>query len=312
MNSLTLSSLDTQLLNLDSELQKLQETIAQKKALRKQITQKKNLATKAIAKLETALLQVNQTFEQLGESAQELRAIAETKIKDYFVIGSVSQGSEMNSEPEVKLVETKSNDYFQWQTTSNPHIASFFDMQKGKTHCTYIGSNNKSVIKSLVANLSKLFPISTDTSRDKVRLGFKHEVKIWGLDDNAIGWLTQFDFSKSFANQFKNQLKAAEIADELKLSPDNKFAFPSAKITHNLYPITYTLVNFDAFGDAVAKDSNNQQFVIRWSDWHLAPDFYQECQLIFDLIKKSPTQENISILKIAANSILIFLKLFQI
>ena len=107
MNStLTLPALDSQLVNLDSELAQLQNQIKEKKALRKAIAHKKETAVKLISKLETALLQVSESVAELGN---DFKAIAEAKVREFL-----PQPSKQSNLVEFPQTENKSNDYDQY------------------------------------------------------------------------------------------------------------------------------------------------------------------------------------------------------
>lgn len=304
--TLTLTSLDTQLSNLDSELLKLQEAIAQKKALRKAITEKKNLATKAIAKLETALLQIDKTFEKLGESAGELRAIAESKIKDYF---SPQQSKvvefPVQEEPEIVVQpkENNSNDYFTWQPTSNKAVSNYFNVIKGTVQATYIGGSNKSRLQSVGSKLIQILPSVSFENREAKRLNTKHELKIVGLSDDDIGWLTQFNFNKNFYSQFATKLKFGVVDPELEIKNDNWIVAKGSIIKHRYFDYKCHFVESDGFGKAMAEDIiTKETFEILPEDWQIDEDFQREAQFTLEALRGCKTLKELQIIK-ASNQI---------
>ncbi len=312
MNTLTLPTLDTQLSTIELELQQLNSAIAQKKALKKAIAAKKETAIKVLSKLESALLQVSQSFEQLGESAAELKAIALNKIGEYFheietepnghikLTGFPRQSCPLLSEDNLVQFpqqQNDSNDFFSWQLTSNPALASYFNVAKGVPQSTYIGANNKQNLKTIGVNLQNLFEISFEIRKATRLTDFNYELKITGLDDDAIGWLTQFDFSQKFYPQFACILQKPEIAPELKLTENNWIAAPGAAIVNNLFPCICHLVETDNFGTGIAKNESGKQFEIHLDDWHLTQDFQREAEFTYQAIKACNSKEELEIIK---------------
>lgn len=306
MNTLTLPTLDNQLSALELELAQLQNQIKEKKALKKAIALKKQTAGKVLAKLETALLQITETFEELGESAAELKAIATQKIKEYFPAQEPKTEQAESNLVEFPKAENISNDYYTWQPTSNKLVSNYFNVATGKTQCTYIGGNDKARLKSVGANLihptgkSKspmIFGVSFELRKAK-RLNTNYELKITGLDDDAIGWLTQFDFTKDFYPQFATILKKPEIEPELKLTGSNWIAAPGAVIKHNIFNYTCYLEEKDNFGEGIAKDMvTGETFNIFLDDWHLDRDFQREIQFTWESLKVCKTKEELQTVK---------------
>ena len=326
MNTLALPTLDTQLSTIELELQQLNSAIAEKKALKKAIAAKKETAIKVLSKLESALLQVSQSFEQLGESAAELKAIALNKIGEYFPsegtrhealgtrsdttsddVGTTDNGNSATSVPssyrlEPNLVQfpqqkNDSNELFAWQNTSNAALASYFNVAKGVPQSTYIGANNKQNLKTVGVNLQNLFEVSFEIRKATRLTDFKYELKITGLDDDAIGWLTQFDFSQKFYSQFACILQKPEIAPELKLTENNWIAASGAAIVNNLFPCTCHLVETDNFGTGIAKNESGKQFEIYLDDWHLAQDFQREAEFTYQAIKACNNKKELEVIK---------------
>ena len=348
MTNLALPTLDNQLSAVELELAQLNSAIAQKKALRKAIADKKKQAQKVFTQLETALMQVEQVFSELGESAKELKAIALEKISEYFPKEGVERGLQQNNqliksqnlnqksllprheaaegdfsglsvesptdkgnsanlgkrayELEPKLVEfpkkkNDSNEFFTWQPTSNRHVASYFNVTKGVAQTTYIGANNKQNLKSVGANLQNLFEISFEIRKATRLTEFKYEIKIKGLDDNAIGWLAQFDYSQKFYPQFACILQKPEISTELIITENNWIAAPGAAIVNNLFPYTCHIVEVDKFGTGIVKDQSGKKFEIHLDDWHLAEDFQREAEFTYSAIKACKTKKELEIIK---------------
>lgn len=299
MTTLALPTLDNQLSALELELTQLQEQIKEKRAIKKAIALKKQTAVKVINKLETALLQISETFEELGESAAELKAIATSKISEYFP----EQKTEPQQKTESNLVEfpqTKndSNDYYTWQPTSNELVSNYFNVVKGRVQATYIGGNNKARLRSVGANLIKLLPNVSFELRKAKRLTSTYELKITGLTDNDIGWLTQFDFTKDFYPQFATILKTPEIEPELKITENNWIASSTAPIKHNIFNYSCYLQEKDNFGEGIAKDMvTGETFNIFLDDWHLDQEFQRETQFTWESLKVCKTKEELQTVK---------------
>ena len=291
MNTLTLPTLDTQLNTIELELQQLNSAIAEKKALRKAIADKKKQAQKVFSLLENALMQVTETFSELGESAEELKAIALKKIEEYFPA----------FEKESKLVEfpqkkNDSNEFFTWQETSSPLVANYFNVSTGLPQATYIGGNNKKRLESIGNKLTELITgISFELSIAQ-RFNSKYELKIKGLDDNTIGWLTQFDLSQDFYPQFVSSFYQAEIPTELKITPKNWVASPGAIIKNNLFDYCCHLQETDVVnGTGIAKDlKTNATFSIYLDDWFVETEFYREAIFTYQAMVACNSKEELT------------------
>ena len=294
MHSLTLPTLDTQLSTIELELQQLQEAIEQKKALRKVIADKKKQAVQVVSKLETALMQVTETFSELGESAKELKAIALEKIEEYFPV----------SEKESKLVEfpkkkNDSNEFFTLAETSNSLVANYFNVSAGKTQATYIGGNNKNRLQSIGNKLTELITgISFELSIAQ-RFNTKYELKIKGIEDNTIGWLTQFDYSQDFYPQFVCSFDQAEIPTELKITPKNWVASPGAIIKNNIFDYCCHLQETDVVnGTGIAKDlKTSATFSIYLDDWSVETEFYREATFVYQAMLACNSKEELTAIK---------------
>ena len=297
MTNLALPTLDNQLSAIELELQQLQEAIcsaasrsetAQRKALRKAIADKKKQAQKVFSQLETALMQVTETFVELGESAEELKAIALEKINEYFP--ALEKESKLVEFPKKKNGQHKltgfprqtcpheSNNFFTWQETSNSLLANYFNVSTGYTQATYLGGNNKKRLESIGNKLTELITgVSFELSIAQ-RFNSKYELKIKGLDDNTIGWLTQFDFGQDFYPQFVFSFEQPEIPTELKIVPKNWVASPGAIIKNNLFNYCCHLQETDVVnGTGIGKDlKTNATFPIYLDDWSVETEFYRE------------------------------------
>ena len=193
--------------------------------------------------------------------------------------------------------KNESNEFFSWQVTANSALASFFNVSKGIPQATYVGANNKQNLKSVGANLQNLFKVSFEIRKATRLTEFEYELKIKGLDDDAIGWLTQFDFSQKFYPQFACILQKPEIPSELKLTEHNWLAIPGAAIVNNLFPCTCHLIKVDSFGTGIAKNELGNQFEIHLDDWHLAEDFYREANFTYQAIKACNSKKELEIVK---------------
>ncbi len=293
MNTLTLPTLDNQLNALELELAQLAEKVAQKKALRKAIAEKKKQAVRVVTKLEKALSQMSAAFTELGESAEELKTIAVAKINEYFPQPK-EQESKLISFPKK---QNQSNELFTWQKTANPQLACYFDVAKKVNTATYIGGNNKKRLESVGTNLTSVLPGISFEIRKAQRLDYKYELKIKGLDDSVIGWLVQFDFNRDFSPQFCCRLKAESPATQLKLTEHNWIAAPGAAIVNNLFPYNCHLIELDDFGMGIAKDKVGNKFDIYLDDWHLVIDFEREAQFVYQAIKGCKTQKELEMVK---------------
>ena len=294
MNTLTLPTLDTQLSTIELELQQLQEAIEQKKALRKAIADKKKQAVQVVSKLETALMQVTKTFSELGESAEELKAIALEKIEEYFPV----------SEKESKLVEfpqkkNDSNNFFTFAGTSNSLLSNYFNVSTGKTQATYIGGNNKKRLESIGNKLTELLPGISFELRKAQRFNTKYELKIKGLDDNTIGWLTQFDYCQDFYPQFVASFNQPEISTELKITPKNWVASPGAIIKNNIFDYCCHLQETDVVnGTGIGKDlKTNATFPIYLDDWSVETEFYREAIFTYHAMIACNSKEELTAIK---------------
>ncbi len=104
--------------------------------------------------------------------------------------------------------ENKSNDFYTWQPTSNSAVYNYFNVGKGVNQATYVGANNKARLKWLESKLLNLdLENIAIVLRKSQRTNFKYELKIKGLDDDLIGWLTQFDFSSDLPSQFTSKVE---------------------------------------------------------------------------------------------------------
>ena len=89
-----------------------------------------------------------------------------------------------------------SNDFFAWQPTSNPAIATYFNIKSGRTQAAYFGASNKQRLAEIETKLMKWFPGISCSKRMSQRLTeYKYELKVVGwhrvpnFDDSDFGWL---------------------------------------------------------------------------------------------------------------------------
>lgn len=221
MSTLTLSAFDTQLEQTNQQLEALQQKVAETKAIRKAIALKKRLAQKAFTKLNQAIEGINAVVEQLGADGAELQKAAITAVSEYLPVTTtgVEQAEEtsafppVKADPEVsaKLVsfsrkKNDSNELFTWQPTANNQVSNYFNVARGTIQATYIGSNNKSRLQTVGNKLTEYLEGISFEVRKAQRLEYKYELKIRGIDDDTLGWLTQFDFNQSFTAQLFKDL----------------------------------------------------------------------------------------------------------
>ena len=314
---LALTTLDTQLSSIEAELAQLQEQVLQKKALRKAIADKKKLAIKAVSKLDAAIEQINSAFEELGEAGKELKEIAIAKVKSFLptetaastLSACVTRKREIQSlkEEDSSLADfpKRANDrgeLFAWQPTSNPLVASYFNIGKGKVQATYLGGNNKNRLKGFGDNLSQIIPGISFEIRTAQRFETKYELKIRGLGDDEIGWLTGFDLSKDFAPQFASKIKRKECQGELQLSEGNWIANPGALIENRFFDCECFLIESDNFGMGIAENQKGDRFDIYLDDWLLTKECQREIDFTYRAIVGCKSKKELEIIK-ASNQV---------
>ena len=190
INSIT--TFQDQIQVFDSELEQLYARIAEIKAQKKAVVAKKRLADRAIAKLSAAIDGVLGLKGELG---------AEFNLRATEILGQVAKVIPFptpNPNKEKELVdnppkENDSNEFFAWQPTQNENVGSYFDIEKGKTHCTYIGINSKRKAEQIVVKLREYYSGLNVETRKATRLESPYELKIFGLSDADVRWLAEQD-----------------------------------------------------------------------------------------------------------------------
>ena len=171
--------------NCDRSLLELAEKIKEIKTERKNLIAKKRVAQTALNKFKDALDRVASLVEEYGE---EFKQSAITYFQDAF-IPPVQQPTANRQEP-------TTNNFYSWQPTDNPYIGSFFNLQTGKIHCTYLGTDTKAIANKLATKIRTWFKGISLEIREAKRLDSKYELKVNGFSDADIKWLVEQDFGK--------------------------------------------------------------------------------------------------------------------
>ncbi|MDJ0718469.1 MAG: hypothetical protein QNJ54_30295 [Prochloraceae cyanobacterium] len=182
---------------LDKTIASLKEALERTKQEKKEIVSQQRLVEKALDTFKTTVKKVSWSGEALEYLKQQVWAL---------IPGNRVQEDKVEELTNRPAKENKSNDFFSWQPTSNEAISNYFNVSKGQTQATYIGSNSKLLLEALENKLTQWLPGVSTSLRKAQRLPYTYELKIRNLDDNTIGWLTAIDFSKPIASQLKQDL----------------------------------------------------------------------------------------------------------
>ncbi|MDJ0723763.1 MAG: hypothetical protein QNJ38_01465 [Prochloraceae cyanobacterium] len=137
---------------------------------------------------------ITRTAEQVARFEEDIARLGGYKVEETLI-----------DRPEK---ENKSNDFYTWQPTSNSAVYNYFNVRRGVNQATYVGANNKARLKWLESKLLNLeLENIAIVLRKAQRTNFKYELKIKGLDDDLIGWLTQFNFSSDLPSQFTSKVE---------------------------------------------------------------------------------------------------------
>lgn len=183
---LTFSTLDPQISQLEAEMAQLQQQISQKKAIKKAIEQKKQLAIKTLSKLEIAISSVVETTEQLGEAAEEIEQKAIALVQQYFKMEEIV-AEEIVAEPE--------------QTEKTKELI-FLDglVYDPNRQIAYCAARNKSRADTYGYWLTKQYKIATKyqvrvTEKQATRLvDSKYQLEIQGISEADAIHLAKFNF----------------------------------------------------------------------------------------------------------------------
>ncbi len=185
----------TQELNeIEAAIAQLQEILKSKKEAKKLIIKQQRLVEKTIGSFKAAVEKLsgsNNASEYLREQVLGLIGFDEVEKKS---------SEELAPRP---TKENRSNELFTWQPTSNEAIANYFNVCSGLPQATYIGSNSKQRLEEIESKLLQWLPGVSCSLRCAQRLPYTYELKIKGLDDDSIGWLTAIDFSKPIIKQLQ-------------------------------------------------------------------------------------------------------------
>lgn len=204
-------TLAVQINQFDAQLEQLYGRIAQIKEQKKEAVTKQKIAEKALSKLKAA---VTNAFELSAELGQEFADSAIAIIRDVvpnndgnFALQSnerqqdnswllvtrylLLEGS--SQKPTAKSLP-KSNEIYSWQPTSNSNVASYFNLEKGEIHCTYLGAKTKAAANQLAVKIRTWFEGVSLEIRIASRLETKYELKVSGFQDKHIEWLIKQDF----------------------------------------------------------------------------------------------------------------------
>ena len=125
-------------------------------------------------------------------------SIAQWPIAELELAPNLEEEVEEEVEKLIKnpVKKNTSNDFFVWQPTSNPAIATYFNIKTGRTQAVYFGANNKQRLAEIETKLMKWFPGISCCKRMAQRMtDFKYELKVIGwervprFDDSDFGWL---------------------------------------------------------------------------------------------------------------------------
>ena len=267
MNTIAISVLDNQLSNIDAQLTQLKE-------LKRTISNKKKLASKAVNKLESGLEAIEKAFIELGETGEELKAIVLKKINEHFKL-FLSEPILENCELSSSLVkfpkkENTSNEYFTFEPTNNSAVSTYFNVAKAKVQSTYIAANNKNNLESVGTNLARIINNISYEIREATRFtDYKYELKIKGLDDNTIGWLTQWDYASPFYPQIVTTLKRIEVTKDMELTREN-LPKGGGLIVNRFFPTEVNALEVDGFDKAKVRDAWDEEFEVYAKDWYIA------------------------------------------
>ena len=184
---------------LDKTIVSLKSALERTKQEKKEIVSQQRLVEKAIETFKTTVKKVSWSGEALEYLKQQVWAL---------IPGNQVQENTVEELTDRPAKENKSNDFFSWQPTSNEAISNYFNVSRGKTQATYIGSNSKQRLEAIENKLTQWLPGISTSLRKAQRLPYSYELKVKNLDDNTIGWLTDLDFSKSIAPQLKQDLSS--------------------------------------------------------------------------------------------------------
>jgi hypothetical protein len=210
----TIALFSQELLNIDSAISQYAEQIAQYKQQKKQILTQAKLAQKAIDAIASVKESLpTSAWEAFVQAASELLGLNPLMVIKQETVTVMAQEIQVEDERASLVdrpkVENSSNEYFQWQPTSNDSVAVYFNIAKGRNHCLYLSANNK-------ANLSLWGERVSEWLEGKVklelrlskRMPYKYELKIVGnISDDLVGTLTQFNIGKSPSYQLSSRLE---------------------------------------------------------------------------------------------------------
>ena len=185
-----LSELDKTIISLKSALERTKQE-------KKEIVSQQRLVEKALDTFKTTVKKVSWSGEALEYLKSQILGL---------IPGNQVQEDKVEELTDRPIKENKSNDFFSWQPTSNEAISNYFNVSRGQTQATYIGSNSKQRLEAIENKLIQWLPGVSTSLRKAQRLPYTYELKVKNLDDNTIGWLTAIDFSKPIAPQLKQDL----------------------------------------------------------------------------------------------------------
>ncbi|MDJ0712873.1 MAG: hypothetical protein QNJ54_01475 [Prochloraceae cyanobacterium] len=182
---------------LDKTIVSLKSALERTKQEKKELVSQQRLVEKALDTFKTTVEKVSWSGEALEYLKQQVWSL---------IPGNQIQEDKVEELTNRPTKENKSNDFFSWQPTSNEAISNYFNVSRGKTQATYIGSNSKQRLEEIENKLTQWLPGVSTSLRKAQRLPYTYELKVKNLDDNTIGWLTAIDFSKPIAPQLKQDL----------------------------------------------------------------------------------------------------------
>ncbi|MDJ0717481.1 MAG: hypothetical protein QNJ54_25220 [Prochloraceae cyanobacterium] len=185
-----LSELDKTIISLKSALERTKQE-------KKEIVSQQRLVEKALDTFKTTVDKISWSGEALEYLKSQILGL---------IPGNQVQEDKVEELTDRPIKENKSNDFFSWQPTSNEAISNYFNVSRGQTQATYIGSNSKQRLEAIENKLIQWLPGVSTSLRKAQRLPYTYELKVKNLDDNTIGWLTAIDFSKPSAPQLKQDL----------------------------------------------------------------------------------------------------------
>ncbi|MDJ0591270.1 MAG: hypothetical protein QNJ72_14945 [Pleurocapsa sp. MO_226.B13] len=159
--------------------------------------------------------------------------------------------------------QNNSNELYAWQPTSNPNVASYFDLQAGLVHCTYLGAKTKAIANKLAIKVRNWFVGVSLEIRNGSRLDSKYELKVNGLQDKHIQWLVEQDFEAVDDWDYPEHLfpRATNLDKSLAASCNKPYLKKGIKVFNPKNNTKYILLSWGEMRAEVYDPHSNQNFM---------------------------------------------------